>query len=71
MITWSQRVANLRIALGRDPSFDELIDVASIHRMTPAELREQAESFARGMSPCEHGIADFEDCQKCREKICG
>lgn len=26
----------------------------------------QRRSWARGMAPCEHGIADWEDCRDCR-----
>lgn len=51
---------------------DDLLARAKIavDAMTPAErekmIRQQAESWARGMAPCEHGIADWEDCPDCR-----
>lgn len=65
-ITWADRVANLRKALGREPTVEELYDVATIHQMTPAELLAQAKSFARGLSArCEHGELDFEQCPQC------
>jgi hypothetical protein len=39
---------------------------------SPAEReamhKAQRESFARAMAPCEHGVADFEDCPDCRSK---
>ena len=47
-ITWVERVANLTKALGRQPSMAELLEVATIHQMTPEERQAQAESFARG-----------------------
>ncbi|TXN23970.1 hypothetical protein [Methylobacterium sp. WL9] len=50
-ITWAQRVANLRKALGRRPTLDELMLLVPMHDMTPEERREQAESWARGMRP--------------------
>lgn len=50
-ITWRERVANLRKALGREPTLDELLDASQIHIMTPEECREQAASWARGMKP--------------------
>jgi hypothetical protein len=42
--------------------------------MPPAERAElerlerqaQRESWIRAMAPCEHGVADFEDCAQCR-----
>jgi hypothetical protein len=30
------------------------------------ELEAQRESWIRAMAPCEHGVADFEECAKCR-----
>jgi hypothetical protein len=30
------------------------------------ERQAQRESWVRAMAPCEHGIADFEDCEECR-----
>lgn len=51
MITWRDRIQNLRNALRRDPTLEEMLDAAQIHEMTPEELKEQAESFARGMKP--------------------
>lgn len=51
MITWRERLANLRKALGREPTTEELLVVATIHTMTPEERQAQAESFARAMKP--------------------
>lgn len=51
MITWRERMANLRKALGRAPTLAEMIDVAQIHQMTPEEIEEHRQSFARGMKP--------------------
>lgn len=66
-ITWADRVTNLRKALGREPTLDELLDVAQIHQMTPAEIEAQRQSLGRALSPCEHGIFDFEECPECRK----
>lgn len=66
-ITWAERVANLTYALGRKPTLDELLEASTIHQMTPAEIEAQAQSFARAMAPCEHGVADFEECPECRK----
>lgn len=38
-------------------------DRAELERL---ELQAQRESWMRGMAPCEHGVADFEDCAQCR-----
>ena len=65
-ITWADRLANLRKALGREPTLEEMLDAAQIHQMTPAEIEEQRKSFIRGMTtPCEHGVLDFEQCPQC------
>ncbi|WP_156330495.1 hypothetical protein [Bosea vaviloviae] len=50
-ITWGERVANLTKALGRKPTFAELLDVSSIHHLTPAERQAQNESLVRAMRP--------------------
>lgn len=66
-VTWADRVNNLRKALGREPTLDELLDVAQIHQMTPAEIEAQRQSWVRGMTArCEHGEVDFEQCPQCR-----
>lgn len=66
-ITWTDRVTNLRTALGRDPTLDEMLMAAEVHRMTPADVEAQRQSFARGMTArCEHGELDFEQCPACR-----
>ncbi len=66
-ITWADRVANLRKALQREPTLQELLDVAQIHQMAPAEVEEQRRSWVRAFTtPCEHGELDFEQCGKCR-----
>ena len=46
-LTWAERVANLRKALGRDPTVEEMLLIAPLHDMTPQERRAQAESWAR------------------------
>lgn len=51
MITWAQRLQNLRTALGREPTLEELLEVAAIHQMTPEEIQAQRESWARAMRP--------------------
>lgn len=66
-ITWAERVQNLNKALGRPPTLAELLDVATIHQMTPAEIDAQRQSWVRGMTArCEHGELDFEQCPDCR-----
>lgn len=67
-ITWADRIANLTKALGRKPTLDEMLDAAQVHQMTPAEIEAQRQSWARGMSACEHGELDYEQCPKCRAK---
>lgn len=66
--TWHDRVRNLRNALGRRPTIDELLTASQVHILTPEEVQAQRESWARGMAPCEHGVFDFEDCPLCRTK---
>lgn len=67
-ITWRERVANLRAALGREPTLDELIELAKDHQMTPDEINAQRLSLVRGLTtPCEHGVLDFETCPQCRK----
>lgn len=69
MITWIERIRNLTNALGREPTLEELLVVASIHTMTPEEVEAQRQSWVRGMTtPCEHGELDFEQCGQCRSK---
>lgn len=46
-ITWVQRVANLRTALGREPTLQELLLLVPLHEPTPEERQAQAESWAR------------------------
>ena len=41
---WSEKVANLRAALGREPTLDELLEAASAHVMTPEEYEAQRQS---------------------------
>lgn len=68
-ITWADRLTNLRKALGREPTLEEMLDAAQIHQMTPAEIEAQRQSFIRGMTtPCEHGVLDFEQCPECRAR---
>jgi hypothetical protein len=51
MITWGDRLDNLRKALGRDPTLAEMLDASQIHEMTPMERQAQAESWARSCRP--------------------
>lgn len=51
MITWKERVKTLQGILGRTPTFDELMEEARKHEMTPEERQAQRESFVRGMMP--------------------
>ena len=39
------------------------VDRAELERL---ELIAQRESWIRAMAPCEHGVADFEQCSQCR-----
>lgn len=67
MITWAERIQNLNKALGRRPTLAEMLEVATIHQMTPAEIDAQRRSWVRGMTArCEHGEFDFEQCPDCR-----
>ena len=50
-LTWAQRIDNLRKALGRRPTLEELLLLAPLHDMTAEERKEQAESWARAMRP--------------------
>ena len=66
-ITWFERVRNLASALGRKPTLEELLEISSIHILTPEEVEAQRQSWVRGMTArCEHGELDFEQCPKCR-----
>jgi hypothetical protein len=47
VITWEQRVFNLRSRLGRLPTGAELLEEARNHTMTPEEVQAQRESWAR------------------------
>jgi hypothetical protein len=47
-IAWTDRIANLRKALGRNPTIDEMLDAAQIHQTTLAEMKAQRESLIRG-----------------------
>jgi hypothetical protein len=48
---------------------------AKVEAMSPAErasmYEAQRQSWARGMAPCEHGVADWETCPDCREQAKG
>lgn len=46
-LTWQQKVAALTAQLGRAPVLDELLPLATKHRMSPEELRAQRDSFVR------------------------
>ena len=46
-IAWVQRVNNLRHSLGREPTLYDLVELARLHEMTPAEAEAQRESWAR------------------------
>lgn len=66
-ITWAERVANLRLALGRRPTINELLIASETHEMTPAEIDARRQSWIRSMTGmCEHGEVDFEQCPHCR-----
>lgn len=51
MITWADRVNNLRRAWGREPTMQELLIAAEVHIMTPEEEAEHARSWARSCEP--------------------
>lgn len=46
-ITWRERVENLRKALGREPTLDELLTAAEVHKMTPEEIEARRQGLAR------------------------
>lgn len=48
MITWQQRVLNLRSRLGREPLTSELFEESKVHTLTPEEIEAQRKSWARG-----------------------
>ncbi len=56
---------------------DKLIEEskARVAAMSPAERAEmhrlQAESYARSLKPCKHGMVDWEDCMACRHEAMG
>lgn len=58
--------------LTKDQELNELLRLSRIKvaAMSPEEyaamIEAQRQSFARAMAPCEHGVADFEDCAQCR-----
>lgn len=67
VITWAERVGNLRKALCREPTLDEMLTAAQVHQMTPDEIEAQRQSWVCGMTArCEHGELDFEQCPQCR-----
>jgi len=67
MITWQDRLENLRTTLGRDPTLSEMLEEAEKHELTPEEREDQRQSWIRGiLARCEHGELDFEQCPKCR-----
>jgi hypothetical protein len=48
----------------------ERLRMAARHEMTPGEIEEQRASFVRGITArCEHGVADFEQCEQCRAAL--
>jgi cytochrome c2 len=58
--------------LTKDQELNELLRLSrlKVAAMSPEEcaamVEAQRQSFARAMAPCEHGVADFEDCAQCR-----
>lgn len=48
-----------------NPELEALLERARNYVMTPEEREAQRQSWARAMAPCEHGKADFEQCQEC------
>ena len=69
MITLAERIGNLMKVLGRKPTLDEMLEVATIHEMTPEEIDAQRKSWVRGMTArCEHGELDVEQCPQCRAR---
>lgn len=50
-ITWADRLDNLRKALGRPPTLEELLEASSVHQMTPDEYRAQQQSWVRACKP--------------------
>lgn len=58
MITWAQRLQNLRDLLGREPTLNEKLKESAKHEMTPGEYEAQRQSWIRGMMPT--GDPDFD-----------
>jgi len=50
MITWKDRLNNLRSQYDREPTIADMLEEAKNHTMTPEELRAQTKSWARGMA---------------------
>jgi len=59
--------------LEKEPGLEDLLQKAieRVRAMSPEEREamrlEQAKSFARAFTPCEHGIYDWEQCPDCRK----
>lgn len=50
MITWQDRLNNLRSRYGREPTLAEMLEESKHHTMTPEEIKTQRESWVRGMA---------------------
>lgn len=57
---------------GGQKTTSQLLDESAerVRLMTPKQLAQmheaQRQSYVRSVLPCEHGVADFEDCLACR-----
>jgi hypothetical protein len=64
-ITWYERITNLTKALGRDPTHEELLEIAEIHQTTPEEVEALRKTAFRMTWRCVHGELDYERCPEC------
>ncbi|GJD69708.1 hypothetical protein [Methylobacterium gnaphalii] len=47
LLPWTQRVANVRKTLGREPTLAEMLRLCAMHQMPEPEVQAQAASWAR------------------------
>lgn len=56
----------IREMLARIEAERRLMTPEARAKLEADELQAQRESWIRAMAPCEHGVADFEECAECR-----
>lgn len=47
--TWSQKMSELRLSLGRTPTLNEMVELSKTHVMTVEEVKAQRDSWAKQM----------------------